>query len=142
MSGGAAKRAKRGEMTVRQEALLNAMLGEDENAMNIAMYGDEKDFHKIPNIMKMVDDAKSVVAPPLAQVGEKRSLEPDNVNFDYDIEKKKLEIREKNLALYKQEQQAKLDFDIQQAKLETKRKMDDAHVYNEKKKSDQLRPLW
>jgi hypothetical protein len=77
MSGGAAKRAKSPELTLRQEALLNAMLGSDENALSIAMYGDVKDFHKIPNIMKMVDDAKSVVAPPLAQVGEKRSYEPD-----------------------------------------------------------------
>ena len=75
MSGGAAKRAKRPELTKRQEALLNAMLGDDENAFMIAANGDEKDFHKIPNIMKMVDVSRSVVARALAQVGEKRSLE-------------------------------------------------------------------
>lgn len=104
----------------------------------IAANGDEKDFHKIPNIMKMVDVSRSVVARALAQVGEKRSLEPDSENFDYELEKKKLEIREKNLALYKQEQQAKHEFDKKQLEIETQRKLDEEEVYEKRKMTDSL----
>ena len=78
------------------------------------------------------------VAPPLAQVGEKRSLQPDYDNFDYDIELKKLEIREKDLALYKKEQQAKLEFDTKQAEIETTSKDAEAELYTKKKRADWL----
>ena len=78
------------------------------------------------------------VAPPLAQVGEKRSLQPDYDNFDYDIELKKLEIREKDLALYKKEQQAKLEFDTKQAEIETKNKDAEPELYTKKKRADWL----
>ena len=119
MSGGAAKRAKRSE---------KAPAADDVNPL---FFGEQR----LPNV---ASSGQSVVAPPLAQVGEKRSLEPDNVKFDYDIEKKKLEIREKNLALYKQEQQAKLDFDTKQAEIETKNKDAEAEAYTKKKRADWL----
>ena len=73
-----------------------------------------------------------------AQVGEKRSLQPDYDNFDYDIELKKLEIREKDLALYKKEQQAKLEFDTKQAEIETKNKDAESELYTKKKRADWL----
>jgi hypothetical protein len=60
MSGGAAKRAKRGEkaqLCESGQAVLNAMIAGDANVLHEA--------------------GQSVVAPPLAQVGEKRSYEPD-----------------------------------------------------------------
>ena len=82
MSGGAGKRAKRGE---------KAPAAGDDKALH-------EGIHLLPQRL-----------PNVASVGEKRSLEPDYENFDYELEKKKLEIREKHLALYKQEQQAKLE---------------------------------
>ena len=94
---------------------------------------------RLPNVATIKREAQAqAVAPPLAQVGEKRSLAPDYDNFDYDIEKKKLEIREKNLALYRQEQQAKLEFDTKQAEIETKCKDAEAELYTKKKRADWL----
>ena len=89
-------------------------------------------------IKREAQASQSVVAPPLAQVGQKRNLEPDYANFDYNIELKKLEIREKDLALYKKEQQAKLDFDTKQAEIETKNKDAEAEAYTKKKRADWL----
>ena len=89
-------------------------------------------------IKRETQASQSVVAPPLAQVGQKRSLEPDYANFDYNIELQKLEIREKDLALYKKEQQAKLDFDTKQAEVETKKTDAEAEAYTKKKRADWL----
>jgi hypothetical protein len=89
--------------------------------------------------VKLEEDAMPWVAPPLAKVGEKRSYEPDYVNFDYELEKKKIEIREKNLVLFKQEEQAKHDVAMKQVEVDKKqdeirhRKQYDDWLYPRKK---------
>jgi hypothetical protein len=75
MSGGAGKRAKRGEKGPAAEAgqaVLNAMIAGDGKALHEAMYLLPQ---RLPNV---ASSGQSVLAPPLAQVGEKRSLQPDN----------------------------------------------------------------
>jgi len=114
MSGGAAKRAKPVEKTVQGEAVLNEQIAGDGKALHEAMY-------LLPQGLRNVaSSGQSVVDPPLAQVGEKRSLEPDYKNFDYELEKQKLQIREKNIALDRQEQLAKLE--VAKAKLDVAQK--------------------
>jgi hypothetical protein len=74
MSGGAGKRVKREEKAQLSEsgqAVLNAMIAGDGKALHEAMYLLPQ---RVPNVAA---SGQSVLAPPLAQVGEKRSLEPD-----------------------------------------------------------------
>jgi hypothetical protein len=72
MSGGAAKRAKRGEKAPAADAVLNAMIAGDGKALHEAMYLLPQ---RLPNV---ASSGHSVLAPPFAQVGEKHSLQPDN----------------------------------------------------------------
>jgi hypothetical protein len=71
MSGGAAKRARRGEKAPAADAVLNALIAGDGKALHEAMYLLPQ---RLPNV---ASSGQSVLAPPLAQVGEKRSLEAD-----------------------------------------------------------------
>ena len=97
MSGGAGKRAKPVEKAPAADKALH------------------EGMHLLPQRL-----------PNVASVDEKRSLEPDYENFDYELEKQKLEIREKNLALYKQEQQAKLEV-VKQEQLAKQKQADIEH---------------
>ena len=85
MSGGAAKRAKRGEkeqLSKSGQAVLNAMVAGDGKALHEAMYLLPEG---LPNVASSAQDVKKskneslkagnrVAAPALAQVGEKRKV--------------------------------------------------------------------
>ena len=105
MSGGAAKRAKRGEkdqLSESGQAVLNAMIAGDGNALHKAMYpamyplpqNEAMDLlpQRIPNVAA---SGQSVVAPPLAQVGEKRRYEPNYVQDEIKDEIHQMKAREK-----------------------------------------------